>query len=497
MPKWISFFSAIGAAAMGFTLAAAAGPATNPTPLIRPTTQRTSTTMPANFRGSIYGPSPNHLWNRVHRALLVRNWPNGTEFGYDTLDPLLWDSTRHLLQGSSHDQAIAVLDEFLWSGGAKRVTDPLKRAIFQRDLWAVLDWAAAREKDDRVAEACRDLELRLATIIARVALSPQQIAELPDVYELAARSGRFAADYDRYRPFLPFLPPELFDASGPWIEVTSSRGDLIAPMQAHAFGGRAVFQVFFRHPDGRKAGLAYLKRLDSFARPWIEPTAAASTAGELRVNPDLPQFPSGTQVALVRRPLLIDNQGKIRATRLVDSIQIRVFRNVPQDRPARPEDQDFHELRLRRRELLRDPVLGLRALPRNEKEIPSPQFVSAGMDWFETSTIADAKTGEPTYAVMRSCFDCHSGAGIQSVHSFTRRFNPPRDLALKLEEASSDSQSVETIAFKQQRFEWGVLQGILRQRQTVRLARERIAPGPAPAPTTRQALADPLPAAAR
>jgi len=84
---------------------------------------------------TIYDPDRQHVWNRLHRALWVRSGPDGKEYGHDRLDPLLWMETKHLLEGKSHEQAIAVLDEFLTAHGEKLVNNPLKRAILQRDLW--------------------------------------------------------------------------------------------------------------------------------------------------------------------------------------------------------------------------------------------------------------------------------------------------------------------------------------------------------------------------
>jgi hypothetical protein len=86
---------------------------------------------------TIYDPDPRHLWNRLHRALWVRTGPDGKEYGHDRLDPLLRKETKHLLEGESHAQAIAVLDEFLAARGEKLVNDPLKRAVLQRDLCAL------------------------------------------------------------------------------------------------------------------------------------------------------------------------------------------------------------------------------------------------------------------------------------------------------------------------------------------------------------------------
>jgi hypothetical protein len=94
---------------------------------------------------TIFDSDPNHIWNRTYTCLFVRQSTDGNEFGADTLDPLLWDNTQHLLTGDSHRRALACLDEFLRSHAERAVEDPLKRAILQRDLWAVFDWTARHD----------------------------------------------------------------------------------------------------------------------------------------------------------------------------------------------------------------------------------------------------------------------------------------------------------------------------------------------------------------
>ena len=82
---------------------------------------------------TIFDSDPNHIWNRTYTCLLVRQSTEGKEYGADTLDPLLWDNTQHLLTGDSHRRALACLDEFLRMHGERAVEDPSKRAILQRD----------------------------------------------------------------------------------------------------------------------------------------------------------------------------------------------------------------------------------------------------------------------------------------------------------------------------------------------------------------------------
>src|SRR5262245_3205191 len=129
----------------------------------------------------VYDPKIDHIWNRLHRSLYVRASRNGQEYGYDELDPLLWTETKHLLTGPSHQQAIKLLDEFLYTNAAALITDPLKRAMLQRDLWAIFDWSAETPLSyQREAQA---LQSKLALVIRSIVLSREQIQALPDNYE--------------------------------------------------------------------------------------------------------------------------------------------------------------------------------------------------------------------------------------------------------------------------------------------------------------------------
>src|SRR5262245_20657688 len=91
---------------------------------------------------SIYDSDQNHPWNRVFRQFYRRVAIHGQEYGMDELDPLLWFDTTYLLTGPSHQQAVQVLDEFLNTHAETLIREPLKRAVFQRDMWAVFDWLA-------------------------------------------------------------------------------------------------------------------------------------------------------------------------------------------------------------------------------------------------------------------------------------------------------------------------------------------------------------------
>ena len=143
---------------------------------------------------SIYEPNPNHIWNRLYDVLLIRKDQTGVAYGVDALDPLLWWRTEHLLLGSSHQQALSILDEFLRTHGENEIRDPVKRALFQHNLWAVLDWSVAIGGGHDAER--RELQIRLAEVLRRLALTSDEIKLLPDNYTQAVASGAFAREYD-------------------------------------------------------------------------------------------------------------------------------------------------------------------------------------------------------------------------------------------------------------------------------------------------------------
>ena len=100
--------------------------------------------------------------------------------------------------------------------------DPLKRAILQRDLWAISDWTA---RNDDLPEPRRELESRLATAIHRLALTPEQIPCAADTYGAGVATRRFASTYDQRNPGEPFLPPDLFRPYGPWVCLSAHSGE--------------------------------------------------------------------------------------------------------------------------------------------------------------------------------------------------------------------------------------------------------------------------------
>jgi hypothetical protein len=420
---------------------------------------------------TIFDSNPSHLWNRLYAALLIREDRHGTEFGADSLDPLLWPASEHLLTGSSHERAMRVLDEFLQTRAENLIHDPVKHALLQRDLWAVFDWSVlqfpARDGSEHGKEKS-ELQARLAEVLRRLALTPEEVKALPDNYAQAVASGSFAKAYDPANPERPFLPPDLFDPRGPWVCIQPSpeSDSGVAKMHIFNFSGRSGFFVFVRLPEGRKATMDYFQSLWNFPEPWVHgPSFAADQSLE---NPDLPSFPAGTEVALVRRMTLIDNQGDLEASSLTESVQIRVYHAVT----AAPErdftggmasviknsGQDFFEFKLSRPLLFSAKNGGLHAIGRDETEFST--FQTKGGDPIEAPPGLPASVDKPL-PELKSCVWCHSGGGVHSLNSRSSLLKPNR---LQQEPQNIDYGPIywgdgAAISWKGNRYDWGLLNG--------------------------------------
>lgn len=315
------------------------------------------------------------------------------------------------------------------------------------------------------------LALLLARAMQSVALSEVEIGALPDVYAAARASKSWPAepaDHSASAPDEPFLPAELFDATGPWI-LLGSFYDSITPLHDAHFEGRSVFSVHLRLPGGRAAGLEYLRQLREFPAPLVkhEPRSGecAVPPDALYLNPETPQFPVGTTIALVRRAILFDAQGRLHTTRLVESIQIRRFRSVGP--PAKPGEyfdfprsgQQLAEFVLDRDRLLAGESGGLRAVASGE--LAFPQFLTHSWDPLEPP--GDG----PPQRRFATCMECHGAPGIFSVQTYTQinsgmgtQLDAPATTLRRLSESKPEFVEYRAVDFAASRYEWGVLRGL-------------------------------------
>jgi len=419
---------------------------------------------------TLYDPSPAHLWNRLHRALFVRTMKDGREFGHDLLDPLHWTETRRLIDGSDHDRVAKLLEEFN-AGGHALVPDPFSRAIVSRDLWAFFDIvsdsqlvsakvgeAPVRSPADTAALA--RLRQLFAVALRKIALSPAEIAALPDNYARAVASKALPSSFDPRMPDAVFLPPKLLSSDGDWIELVMRGQGPAARHHLRAFGGRSLFRIFLRHPRGKDAGKAFREALNR---------------SHSKAAPAAPRIEPGTQLALVRQMILVDDEGRLRATKVTLSVELRVIR----DRLTRIEiealrgkysgvsgernqeflleksEQRFFEVHASRRSLLFERDGGLKPTKRGDQFFfPIQPF---HFDPFEDGSKTETLDRFLTFAPETSCVGCHDQPGNDSFRAFTNPALSENEVAL-FREGDYDKVVEQAFLWKYRRFEWGVLE---------------------------------------
>jgi len=296
-----------------------------------------------------------------------------------------------------------LLDQFLKHGDQWPKRDPLKRAMLQRDLLAVFDWLVALDAPGEELHRLR-LAKKIAVCIQQLGMTGEEIAALLDNYSQAVKSGRFASAYDPDDPTQPFLPGDLFQNDSSWLPLGTYRGDLCAIRHAEEFCGRSVFLVFVSHAKGREVIKSFIETLGG---------QFPSESGSV---------PPGTQLALVRQAILLDNNGEPIQTKLTESIQLRVYHPVHHTTRGLSVRQSVFEFRLSRKSLFEKEDGGLIALSRSQREFS--QFLTHGLDPFETSP-NQLPSENFRVTVLSSCTSCHENSGsVRSVLSYTRRFGP-------------------------------------------------------------------------
>ena len=377
---------------------------------------------------SIYDPDPDHIWNRVFRQLYQRTDTDGKEYGADELDPLLWSDTTHLLAGNSYKKTVQVLDEFLSIHAENFIPNPLKRAMFQRDVWAVFDWAAWQAEPYPAEREA--LKVRLAEIMKRIALPREEILSLPDNYRLAVDSRTYPAGFQMDHPEEGFLPPGLLQPDSAWVLMGREGGPVaMTHTEAFPFFGRSVFLVFLRSPDGRAGTLSFINALNT------DPGDASTM---------------GSDVALVRRMLLIDDEGKLAPSPLVETIQLRHFS------PA----QTFYEFELDRARLFSD-IAGSLA-PNDDLFM---LFMSHG-DVFNNPDIPYLTTTIPD--ICKACHLEHpplpNHANAQSIISYSRQPFPLSNGARPILFTTTPVNEAQTvIEWKQAHATWKALEALWQQ----------------------------------
>ena len=143
---------------------------------------------------------------------------------------------------------------------------------------------------------------------------------------------------------------------------------------------------------------------------------------------------SPSQVALVRRMLLIDKEGRIRLTPITETVQMR--------------GETEREFKLDRKDLLEGKTKqSIRRATADDRE--RPQIVFLGLN-----------TGDRSAPILKSCFHCHQGGDL---NARTQRFSGdvgPERARPRLIESTVDDEVAKGIRWKHDQFMWGKLQGL-------------------------------------
>jgi len=391
---------------------------------------------------TLFDADPAHVWNRLYVALHAKAPFTGSQLSSIPEESFPADT--------AYARLLAVLDEFLEFHAEKQVAPPVKRAILQSAVWATFDQAS----DPLAKNPERRLEIsrRCAEIVRRLALTDAEIAGLPDNYGAVVKRKTFAADYDAADREAAFVPPALLDPDGPWVilggdPVPALGGRVWEPaarQHLRATQGRAVFYVLIRLPGDRAGTLQYLRALANFPRPYVlnERYAESPSANSpVKLNPEVPQLPPGTQVALLRKMLLPNASGELRVTPLTESLQIRVYAKDPKlAQWGDADNQVFYQFRLDADGLF-DGKDGLARVAAGDREIPLA---------FE----------RPSLFGGNACGGCHAEVGVASLLTYRREFSS-RPNTPWFEPSKAARQDEATMNWKQRDFSWGLLRGML------------------------------------
>jgi hypothetical protein len=186
----------------------------------------------------------------------------------------------------------------------------------------------------------------------------------------------------------------------------------------------------------------------------------------LRFDPQTPQFPPGTIVALVRQMMVIDAKLEPVPTAVTQKVQFRIYQDVgPATAAAKscdPRAPQYaqclfsareipFEFVLRRRDLLGERAVGLHAVAADEAEY---QLTTIPM-----GVSRDQLLSGPV--VLSTCARCHSADGIFSVDSYTSPFSPDRANPQLLPARAPQIEAQRTADWKEKQFNWGLLRGLL------------------------------------
>ena len=382
---------------------------------------------------AVYDPDPNHLWNRLFAAFYLREVEDmdsvpvtrgsntSHTWGPNVVDPPLGLHPRFLLDGAAFITCRDILAEFQKKRGHELISDPLKRAVLQRDLWAVFDVLQGpttskivfaggatpkltAEQEERRAALSR----QIAQAIKALALPRSELDRLPNTYLLAVKSGAFSS-----RPVdqksADYLPSDLEEADSPWLEIFPPES---GPRTKEGFlhteivRGRSVFRVFAKgpaSPEGPGQFKQWLEQMEKSLEARLGVEFDLNGKEQRQWERTMKMLPVGSQFVLLRRMTCLDPDMNPVPTRVVESIQIRI--DGPHDRFN--ADSIFEEFAFDRRLLFGGRQGGLQPVREGE---PHPAA------YYALGHLVSDEEGQvvPLGKFPRVCFVCHGGAPVAS-----------------------------------------------------------------------------------
>lgn len=415
--------------------------------------------------------------------ITIRKASDGSVITTESETPQLWKNSRYLVDDGAQEKLHNALKAF--DGLPKETIKsyaPLKRAILQHHLWCVFDWTTIpanrnsftpskfRAMESRVSsDELFQLQRLFASTIRKLALSHQDILHLPSPLKATIAANTYSSDVDSEDAMMPYLPADVIDSDGPWVCIHRPDYPVPATLHAEATDFRSAFLILLRLPGGRQETIEYLTALNAFQQPWLpgkqEPFVNIPGHQDLfrpglHANPRTPNFPVGTQVALVKQALLIEESGKLVVSPLIQSVQLRTYLNVSVDRrlnnPGLGPSQAVAEFVLQPRQMMQGKT-PMRAVVSGERHHTST-FV-------HSDPIENPRANNRGHAPrLQSCIACHSAAGIHSINSRAQLFQTSNALPPRLTASTPTTVGTATAREKRKTYSWGLLHGLWRVR---------------------------------
>lgn len=382
----------------------------------------------------LFDVDPQHLWNRLFAAATIRGsrLPSVKDGpvvprieGGDRVEFFGWGGTTDWDDAARLEQLAGLLAEFRNGRGENLSSDPLRRVLLQHDLWTLFDFLMTRHIDRRGGVEVRRQRFevcgRLAEAIQALAVPAEALAELPDNYQHAVASGRFAATHD-FEVARDYLPAGLLAGNDEWQEIDffqARRSEDVERryvfLHMRAFQGRSYFRVFCRFPKGRAQLEEYLRQLDA-AVDW----RASAQHGSIFLTENAPELPAGTEVALVQFLIALDPRLQLVPTRLVESVRLLIFKTGEvTDDPRTNTGIGANALKytLKRRLALGDGGMVHGGLHREPDDLPVYRVL------FENEEAPDWGSRGRYFPLAADCRSCHSGSRQAGVHTIGSLIN--------------------------------------------------------------------------